>query len=136
MSCKVIPVSEYVNDMNMKPFGRLSDHSLLFLDVLSMDYDTFHLSESIDSVERGARTRTVRHVSNSPQEKLNTNSIKQIKYKIKDIPEDFMLSEEVLDKSRDLIDSLLEMRMSQDGVNRWYDKFQNLLHEEMNKHFK
>ena len=120
----------------MMPYCRLSDHSLLFLDILTMDYDAYYMSGCVSFAERDGKNHAWRSANESSYIGSHKNTEKQIKYKINGIPENFMLSEEVLDRSRELIDSLLEQRLSQERVNQWYDRLQDLLYDEMNKHFK
>ena len=64
------------------------------------------------------------------------NEDKPIRYKVKECPSDFMSSQEAVGASAQLIDSLLHLQKDQEGVDQWYDRLIQIIHQEMNNHFK
>ncbi len=124
---RVIPISTFVQNMNMQVAGRLSDHSLLLLEV----------QVNPDNQPSPSHPNNVSYQNVAPpQHYNNTNSTKPVKYRIHEIPPTFMSSLDTLRKCEDLIDDLLLLQQQQRQVDDWYQRFIGVLHDEMNHFFR
>ncbi len=118
--CEVVPISDYVANMNLQVGPRLSDHSLLFMNI-KICGDVAGMDEEED----------MGHISTT-----NCHYEKPIKYRVREVPPQYMQSPEVLREFEGLITDLLEAKLDQQKVDGWYSNFLSTLYKEIDHFFK
>ena len=101
-TCEVIPVADYINKIGLETGPKLSDHSLIFIQI--------KLCADLKEEESDISTTDDENTGNNVYEK-------PIKYRIREIPPQFMQSENVVREFEGLIDDLLKAKLSQQEVD-------------------
>lgn len=93
------------------------DHSALVLDVDTSEFGLIEVNKT--------------HISKTCSEEQD--GLLGIKYKVNDLPPDFMNDENVMNKVLQFIRDSNSTESSQDGIDEMYDEFLNIYYDEMNK---
>ena len=128
----VIPMTEALNKYGYQEVScapsSISDHSLIMIDILPYDPDNADFSHT-DSTTCGA----VYHPENGPV----CNNVKlPSRFQIKEVPSEFLTSEESRDIILKIIDKIESRRITQEEVNLIYTDINKLYTDEMAKYFK
>ncbi len=95
---KVYPITEYIRDKGIQPVRRLSDHSLVML--------TINITHDVNEEEEEPEYHNVAPLSSYQ----SNNPDKPVRYRVKEMPPDFMSSGDTCRKFEHLIDGLILLR--------------------------
>ena len=102
-------VNDIMNDMSYLPTSAVPDHSLLIIDVCMSEFN---------------------HIKENENRMKNTISL-QRRYKVDNIPNDFMNNDNVQDKITSFLNENCQEDPSQLSVNNMYSEFMSILENEM-----
>ena len=124
LECKVLSMNDVLNEVrsSLPAFQpeTMSDHSIILVSLKSGEYLLSELSGDSpnEENENGENSKTWEQVGQP----------KPARFKINGVKPDFLKSPERLNELTGLIDEMLEMKLTQERLDSWYEEFVKVYH--------
>ena len=132
--CEVIPVSDFVENIGLETGPKLSDHSLVLIRInicvdLMVDCDIPNCDITDCDMNETSQQPATEEVRSPTYEKPT-------KFRVGEVPSQFMDNDRIWGELEGLIDDLLKVKQNQERIDEWYSCFLHTLYGEIDRFFK